>query len=89
MNLLLAINRDRKTTCIMVRISFLLICCCHFICWDHVADSLPDSAIRIIRIRYTLFSVSRINHCKQVTHNPDLECYADRVIYLQDGRIVK
>lgn len=22
----------------------------------------------------------------QVTHNPDLECYADRVLYLQDGR---
>jgi len=24
--------------------------------------------------------------CLMVTHNPDLECYADRVLYLQDGR---
>eukprot|EP00727_Mastigamoeba_balamuthi_P005418 m51a1_g1496 putative abc transporter domain protein (300) ;mRNA; f:327486-328601 len=24
-----------------------------------------------------------------VTHNPDVECYADRVLYLQDGRIVR
>ena len=23
-----------------------------------------------------------------VTHNPDLECYADRVIYIRDGEIV-
>ena len=24
-----------------------------------------------------------------VTHNPDLECYADRIIYIKDGQIVK
>ena len=24
-----------------------------------------------------------------VTHNPDLECYADRIIYIRDGQIVK
>lgn len=23
-----------------------------------------------------------------VTHNPDLECYADRILYVADGRIV-
>jgi len=22
----------------------------------------------------------------QVTHNPDLECYADRILYVEDGR---
>ena len=27
--------------------------------------------------------------CVMVTHNPDLECYADRVLYVQDGRFVK
>jgi len=27
--------------------------------------------------------------CIMVTHNPDVECYADRIVYLQDGRIVK
>lgn len=24
-----------------------------------------------------------------VTHNPDIECYADRILYLEDGRIIK
>ena len=24
-----------------------------------------------------------------VTHNPDLECYADRILYIKDGRMVK
>jgi len=23
-----------------------------------------------------------------VTHNPDIECYADRLIYISDGKIV-
>mmetsp|Transcript_11221 Transcript_11221/g.31252 ORF Transcript_11221/g.31252 Transcript_11221/m.31252 type:complete len:353 (-) Transcript_11221:370-1428(-) len=27
--------------------------------------------------------------CIMVTHNPDVECYADRVLYIQDGRCVK
>lgn len=27
--------------------------------------------------------------CIMVTHNPDLECYADRLLYFQDGRIVR
>lgn len=41
MNLLMRINRERQTTCIMV------------------------------------------------THNPDIECYADRLLYLRDGRLEK
>ena len=24
-----------------------------------------------------------------VTHNPDIECYADRILYVQDGEFVK
>lgn len=24
-----------------------------------------------------------------VTHNPDLECYADRILYFKDGQIIK
>jgi putative ABC transport system ATP-binding protein len=24
--------------------------------------------------------------CIMVTHNPDLECYADRILYVRDGR---
>jgi len=27
--------------------------------------------------------------CLMVTHNPDLECYADRILYLEDGRFVR
>lgn len=27
--------------------------------------------------------------CVMVTHNPDVECYADRLLYIQDGRFVK
>jgi putative ABC transport system ATP-binding protein len=27
--------------------------------------------------------------CVMVTHNPDIECYADRVLYVQDGIFVK
>jgi putative ABC transport system ATP-binding protein len=25
--------------------------------------------------------------CIMVTHNPDLECYADRVLYIEDGQV--
>lgn len=36
----------------------------------------------------------RLNHlvgttCMMVTHNPDLECYADRILYVSDGKFVK
>lgn len=27
--------------------------------------------------------------CLMVTHNPDIECYADRLLYLEDGRFVE
>lgn len=27
--------------------------------------------------------------CVMVTHNPELECYADRILYVQDGIFVK
>ena len=27
--------------------------------------------------------------CIMVTHNPDIECYADRILYVQDGQFVK
>lgn len=25
--------------------------------------------------------------CVMVTHNPDLECYADRILYVSDGKV--
>lgn len=27
--------------------------------------------------------------CVMVTHNPDIECYADRIVYIQDGKAVR
>ena len=27
--------------------------------------------------------------CIMVTHNPELECYANRIIYVQDGEFIK
>ena len=24
-----------------------------------------------------------------VTHNPDLECYAHRILYIRDGKLIK
>ena len=27
--------------------------------------------------------------CVMVTHNPDIECYADRILYVQDGEFIK
>jgi ABC-type cobalamin/Fe3+-siderophores transport system ATPase subunit len=27
--------------------------------------------------------------CIMVTHNPDVECYADRLLYLEDGRFAR
>ena len=39
------------------------------------------------------FGYSEENQAKitmmMVTHNPDIECYADRVLYVKDGRLVK
>jgi len=33
-------------------------------------------------------NLTRKTTCVMVTHNPDIECYADRLIYISDGRIV-
>lgn len=34
-------------------------------------------------------NVKRKTTCIMVSHNPDVECYADRILYLEDGRFVK
>jgi len=38
-----------------------------------------------------LMEINNLNKttCIMVTHNPDVECYADRIIYLSDGRFEK
>lgn len=34
-------------------------------------------------------STSKPTTVIMVTHNPDLECYADRILYFEDGRVKK
>jgi putative ABC transport system ATP-binding protein len=34
-------------------------------------------------------NIQRKTTCVMVSHNPDVECYADRILYLSDGRFVK
>jgi len=34
-------------------------------------------------------NTKRKTTCVMVTHNPDVECYADRIIYLSDGKFEK
>eukprot|EP00741_Cyanophora_paradoxa_P019467 tig00021127_g18792.t1 len=42
---------------------------------------IMDLLLRINQTRKTT--------CVMVTHNPDVECYADRILYVADGRFVK
>lgn len=34
-------------------------------------------------------NLKRKTTCIMVTHNPDVECYADRILYLSDGKFEK
>jgi len=34
-------------------------------------------------------NLNRKTTCIMVTHNPDVECYADRVLYVSDGKFVE
>jgi len=44
-----------------------------------------------VEIMDLLMEINNLNKttCIMVTHNPDVECYADRIIYLSDGRFEK
>lgn len=44
-----------------------------------------------IEIMDLILSINRERRttCLMVTHNPDLECYADRILYVKDGRFHK
>ncbi|RKP03838.1 hypothetical protein CXG81DRAFT_23531 [Caulochytrium protostelioides] len=47
--------------------------------------------VNTIDIMNLLLKINQENQttCVMVTHNPDVECYADRLLYLQDGRFVR
>jgi len=44
-----------------------------------------------IEIMDLLLEINRkkLTTCIMVSHNPDIECYADRIFYLADGKFVK
>mmetsp|Transcript_18459 Transcript_18459/g.32037 ORF Transcript_18459/g.32037 Transcript_18459/m.32037 type:complete len:339 (-) Transcript_18459:103-1119(-) len=55
---------------------------------DEPTGSLHVSAT--VDIMNLLLDIN-LNHrttCIMVTHNPDLECYADRILFMQDGKII-
>lgn len=47
--------------------------------------------INTIEIMDLLLRINRFTQttCIMVTHNPDVECYADRVLYVSDGQFVR
>jgi len=47
--------------------------------------------LNTIEIMDLILHVNRDYHttCVMVSHNPDVECYADRILYIEDGRFVK
>ena len=57
------------------------------------------SFYRIVSVMDLLLNINRVGPsgegelsgttCVMVTHNPELECYADRILYVQDGVFVK
>jgi len=44
-----------------------------------------------IEVMDLLYEINRakLTTCIMVSHNPDIECYADRIFYLSDGKFVK
>jgi len=42
------------------------------------------STVEVMNLLLSINQVTKTT-CLMVTHNPDLECYADRILYVQDG----
>lgn len=51
--------------------------------------SVMDLLLHINRVGPSGEGEHRGTTCVMVTHNPELECYADRILYVQDGIFVK
>lgn len=56
-------------------------------------DSKSTVEVMDILLNLNNFGYNESNHIPctmvMVTHNPDLECYAHRIIYIKDGKIEK
>ena len=51
--------------------------------------SVMDLLLNINRIGPNGEGEETATTCVMVTHNPEIECYADRILYVQDGTFVK
>lgn len=62
---------------------------------EPTGDLDTASTIEVMNLLLSInnFGYSEENKTKitmmMVTHNPDLECYADRILYVKDGKLVK
>lgn len=56
-------------------------------------DTLSTIEVMNLLLSINNFGYSEETPCRitmvMVTHNPDIECYADRILYVKDGKIVK
>ncbi len=56
-------------------------------------DTLSTIEVMNLLLSINNFGYSQENQAKitmmMVTHNPDIECYADRILYVKDGTLVK
>lgn len=51
--------------------------------------AIMDLLLNINRIGPSGEGEHMASTCIMVTHNPEIECYADRILYVQDGTFVK
>ena len=54
-------------------------------CW-HAGDLDTKNTVDIMDLLLSINQNEGIT-CVMVTHNPDLECYADRILYVSDGMV--
>lgn len=56
-------------------------------------DTLSTIEVMNLLLSINNFGYSEENQSRitmmMVTHNPDIECYADRILYVKDGKLIK
>jgi len=82
-----------------------VLCCCSCVLCSTIARALANrpqillldeptgdlDTKNTIEIMDLLLDINQRQNttCIMVTHNPDLECYADRILYVSDGKFHK
>ena len=56
-------------------------------------DTMSTIEVMNLLLSINNFGYSEENQSRitmmMVTHNPDIECYADRILYVKDGKLIK